>query len=186
MKTNRVTYFVILAISIIILTVGFVLYFSSVVGYGYPSSLFFMFGFALLIFSLFGLVFNKTMNKHFCFKSFSLSFLFSSTLVFTDFFIFLFYLTVKEYSLIDSVDNPDLNYILSYNYLFRFFIESVSLIIFSVLLLIATIFINIKIRKKHNLLKRGLFLDYGLALPFGFSGAYVVYGLIILINILFK
>ena len=185
MKTNRVTYFVLLAISIMLLTAGFVLYYPSVVGFGYPSLFFYTLGFAALIFSLFGLVFNKTINKHFCFKTFSLSALFSSVLVFTVFFIFLFYLNVEEFALIDSVDNPDFNYILSSNYLFRIFIESVSLIIFSALLLIATVFINIKIRKKHNLLKRGLFLDYGLAFPFGFAGAYCIYAMIYLLLIIF-
>lgn len=184
MKTNRVTYFVFLAISVVILTIGFILYYPSAVGYGYINFLFSL-GFALLIFSLFGLVFNKTINKHFCFKTFSLSALFSSVLVFTVFFIFLFYLNVEEFALIDSVDNPDLNYILSSNYLFRIFIESVSLIIFSALLLIATVFINIKIRKKHNLLKRGLFLDYCLAFPFGFAGAYCIYAMIYLLQIIF-
>ena len=91
MKTNRLTHFIILAISIILLTAGFLLYYPSVVGFGYPSLFFYTLGFAVLIFSLFGLIFNKTMTKHFNLKTFGISILSFSLLFFTTFYVYLFY-----------------------------------------------------------------------------------------------
>ena len=178
MKTNRVTYFVVLAISVMLLTAGFILYYPSVVGFGYPSLFFYTLGFATLIFSLFGLIFNKTMTKHFNIKTFGISILPFSVLFFTAFYVYLFYDNVIwHYIHIKDMSNPkvELNFDFILEYLFNDLILTSILVIFSIVLFVATIFINIKIRKKQNLLKRGLFLDYGLALPFSIFGGCLIF-----------
>ena len=64
MKTNRVTCFVVLAISVIILTVGIVLFYPTTVNYGFPSLFLFALGFSLFIYGFLGVCLNKTFKKH--------------------------------------------------------------------------------------------------------------------------
>lgn len=177
MKTNRVTYFVLLAISVMLLTAGFVLYFLNVTPAN-PILLLFVIGCALFLFSLFGLIFNKIMNKHFCFKTFCISILPCFFIVFTAFVAFLFFDEIEFYSLFKEM-NPDLvvnfDFILNTPSLLNLLIFSILSAIISIATFIATIFINIKIRKNHDLSKRGLFLDYGLAMPFCVFGLIIFY-----------
>ena len=165
MKLNRVTCFVLLAISIIILTVGFVLFYQTTVNYGFPSLFLFALGFSLLIYGLFGTCFNKTFKKHSNTKT-----IVSATVV--GFILYCAYVFV--FMLIGEIDfNPILAEGVSYtDYIARYlnrFVFSAIIVLGAIISTIALTIYNFKVRKEDELLKRGILLDFVLGLPLGAS-----------------
>ena len=165
MQTNRVTCFVILAISIIILTVGFVLYYPTSVNYGFPSLFLFALGFTLFIFGFFGVCLNKTFKKHSNTKT-----IVSVTAI--GFILYCAYVFV--FMLIGEIDfNPILAEGVSYtDYLARYlnrFVFSAIIVLCAIISTIALTIYNFKVRKEDELFKHGILLDFVLGFPLGIS-----------------
>ncbi len=163
MKTNRVTCFVVLAISIIILTVGFVLFYPTTVNYGFPSLFLFALGFSLFIYGFFGVCLNKTFKKHSNTKT-----IVSATAI--GFILYCAY--VFAFMLIGEIDfNPILAEGVSYtDYIARYlnrFVFSAIILLGAIISTIALTIYNFKVRKEDELLKRGILLDFVLGLPLG-------------------
>lgn len=163
MKLNRVTYFVLLAISIIILTVGFVLRYPTSVNYDSASLFLFALGFSLFIYGLFGVCLNKTSKKHSNTKT-----IVSVTAI--GFILYCAYVFV--FMLIGEIDfNPILAEGVSYtDYLARYlnrFVFSAIIVLGAIISTIALTVYNFKVRKEDELLKRGILLDFVLGLPLG-------------------
>ena len=163
MKFNRVTYFVFLVISVVILTLGFVLDYKNITT-EYNIILFLIaLGFGLFIYSLFGTCFNKTFKKHSNTKT-----IVSITAI--SFILYCAYVFV--FMLIGEIDfNPILAEGVSYtDYLARYlnrFVFSAIIVLGAIISTIALTVYNFKVRKEDELLKRGILLDFVLGLPLG-------------------